>query len=159
MAIELRQQLKLSQQLIMTPQLQLAIKLLQLSRLELLETIHQELQENPALEEALEDGATDQTEEAPEIIPPDIGSITGEISDHKTVDDTDWSSLINEYSSSGRVTSETEKKRRSQLRIFYRPERISAGPSFLAISDDISESGGGKPCQFDYRQSKRRWLS
>ena len=54
MALELRQQLKLSQQLIMTPQLQLAIKLLQLSRLELLETIHQELQENPALEETLE---------------------------------------------------------------------------------------------------------
>jgi len=110
MAIELRQQLKLSQQLIMTPQLQLAIKLLQLSRLELLETIHLELQENPALEETLEDGETDQTEEAPEIIPADIGSISGEISGHKTIEDTDWSSLINEYSSSGRVSSETEKK-------------------------------------------------
>ncbi|MCX5881163.1 MAG: RNA polymerase factor sigma-54 [Deltaproteobacteria bacterium] len=110
MALELRQQLKLSQQLIMTPQLQLAIKLLQLSRLELLETIHQELQENPALEETMEDATTDQTEETPEIIPADIGSISGEISDLKTVEDTDWSSLINEYSSSGRVTAETEKK-------------------------------------------------
>lgn len=110
MALELRQQLKLSQQLIMTPQLQLAIKLLQLSRLELLETIHQELQENPALEETLEDTAPDQTEEAPEIIPPDIGAIPGERTDHKPAEDTDWSSLINEYSSSGRVTSETEKK-------------------------------------------------
>jgi len=39
MALELRQSLNLSQQLIMTPQLQQAIKLLQLSRLELLETI------------------------------------------------------------------------------------------------------------------------
>ncbi len=110
MALELRQQLKLSQQLIMTPQLQLAIKLLQLSRLELLETIHQELQENPALEEAMEDVETDRTEEVPEIIPPDIGAISGDISDHKAVEDTDWSSLINEYSSSGRVSSETEKK-------------------------------------------------
>jgi len=110
MALELRQQLKLSQQLIMTPQLQLAIKLLQLSRLELLETIHQELQENPALEETLEDGATDQTEEAPEIIPADVGLISGGISDQKTVEETDWSSLINEYSSSGRVSSDTEKK-------------------------------------------------
>ena len=35
MAIELKQQVKLSQQLVMTPQLQQAIKLLQLSRLEL----------------------------------------------------------------------------------------------------------------------------
>jgi len=53
-AIELRQQLRLSQQLVMTPQLQQAIKLLQLSRLELVGLVQQELQENPVLEEALE---------------------------------------------------------------------------------------------------------
>ena len=52
MALELRQQLKLAQQLVMTPQLQQAIKLLQLSRLELLETVQQELVENPFLEES-----------------------------------------------------------------------------------------------------------
>ncbi len=51
MALELRQNLKLSQQLVMTPQLQQAIKLLQLSRLELIETINQELESNPVLEE------------------------------------------------------------------------------------------------------------
>ena len=39
MALELRQSLALTQQLIMTPQLQQAIKLLQLSRLELVETL------------------------------------------------------------------------------------------------------------------------
>ncbi len=54
MAIELKQQLKLSQQLVMTPQLQQAIKLLQLSRLELVNLVSQELQENPVLEEAAE---------------------------------------------------------------------------------------------------------
>jgi len=52
MALELRQSLKLAQQLVMTPQLQQAIKLLQLSRLELLENIHQELESNPLLEES-----------------------------------------------------------------------------------------------------------
>jgi RNA polymerase sigma-54 factor len=51
MAFELKQNLRLSQQLIMTPQLQQAIKLLQLSRLELVETINQEMEENPLLEE------------------------------------------------------------------------------------------------------------
>jgi RNA polymerase sigma-54 factor len=51
MGLELRQQLKLTQQLVMTPQLQQAIKLLQLSRLELVESIQQELMENPFLEE------------------------------------------------------------------------------------------------------------
>lgn len=48
---ELKQQLKLSQQLVLTPQLQLAIKLLQLPRLELIEMITQELTENPVLED------------------------------------------------------------------------------------------------------------
>ncbi len=63
MALELRQQLKLTQQLIMTPQLQMAIKLLQLSRLELLDTIRQELEENPALEEMAEEDMQDEDEE------------------------------------------------------------------------------------------------
>ncbi len=51
MAIELRQELRLTQQLVMTPQLQQAIKLLQLNRQELSTLIEQELQENPVLEE------------------------------------------------------------------------------------------------------------
>jgi len=51
MAFELKQNLKLSQQLVMTPQLQQAIKLLQLSRLEMVDMINQELEENPLLEE------------------------------------------------------------------------------------------------------------
>ncbi|MCD6570198.1 MAG: RNA polymerase factor sigma-54 [Deltaproteobacteria bacterium] len=50
MALELKQHLKMTQQLIMTPQLQQAIKLLQLSRLELKEYIEQEFQANPLLE-------------------------------------------------------------------------------------------------------------
>jgi len=60
MALELRQQLKLSQQLVMTPQLQQAIKLLQLSRLELVESIQQELMDNPLLEEVLEEEKGDR---------------------------------------------------------------------------------------------------
>ena len=51
MGLELKQSLRLTQQLIMTPQLQQAIKLLQLSRLELAEVIQAELNENPVLEE------------------------------------------------------------------------------------------------------------
>lgn len=52
MALELRQNLKLTQNLVMTPQLQQAIKLLQMSRLELIETIKEELEVNPVLEDA-----------------------------------------------------------------------------------------------------------
>ncbi|MDD2856148.1 MAG: RNA polymerase sigma-54 factor, partial [Desulfuromonadaceae bacterium] len=54
MAMEMRQQLKMSQQLVMTPQLQQAIKLLQLTRMELQELVVQELEENPLLEETTE---------------------------------------------------------------------------------------------------------
>ena len=51
MAMEMRIDLKLSQQLVMTPQLQQAIKLLQLSRMELLEQIREEMEQNPLLEQ------------------------------------------------------------------------------------------------------------
>ncbi|MFH1018091.1 MAG: RNA polymerase factor sigma-54 [Pseudomonadota bacterium] len=54
MALELKQTLRLSQQLVMTPQLQQAIKLLQLNRLELAEHIMGEMLENPLLEETPE---------------------------------------------------------------------------------------------------------
>ena len=61
MGLELRQQLKMAQQLKMTPQLQQAIKLLQLSRMELVDLVQQELVENPVLE----DGAGQDKEERP----------------------------------------------------------------------------------------------
>ncbi len=51
MALELRQQLKLAQRLVMTPQLRQAIKLLQLNHLELSGALQAELEKNPALEE------------------------------------------------------------------------------------------------------------
>jgi len=62
MAIELKQTAKLSQQLVMTPQLQQAIKLLQLNQLELVSLVEQELQENPVLEEAEGDEPTPMEE-------------------------------------------------------------------------------------------------
>jgi RNA polymerase sigma-54 factor len=56
--LNLHQVQKLTQTLVMTPQLQQAIKLLQLSRVELEEMVLKELLENPVLEE----GATDEPE-------------------------------------------------------------------------------------------------
>src|SRR5688572_2315501 len=52
--MELKQSLKLSQQLVMTPQLQQAIRLLQLSRLELLDEVRKELDGNPILSDDVE---------------------------------------------------------------------------------------------------------
>lgn len=54
MALEQKLTVKLSQRLIMTPSLQQAIKLLQMSRLDIVEEVNQELVDNPVLE----DGST-----------------------------------------------------------------------------------------------------
>ncbi len=61
MALEQRLELKMLQKLILTPQLQQAIKLLQMPQLELSQTLNQELIQNPFLEEA-----DDEMETAPE---------------------------------------------------------------------------------------------
>ena len=105
-AFELRQQLRLSQQLIMTPQLQQAIKLLQLSRLELLETIHQELETNPLLEETQEEVPTTEEVEASENLPEEPFQEV-DVSE-KIREDFDWESYLDEYSSGTPVLVETD---------------------------------------------------
>jgi RNA polymerase sigma-54 factor len=64
MSMEIKQHLKLSQQLVMTPQLQQAIKLLQLSRMELVDMIREEMLENPVLEDSVE-SSSEQEKTAP----------------------------------------------------------------------------------------------
>lgn len=66
--MEIKQQLKLSQQLVMTPQLQQAIRLLQLSRLELIEEIRKECDANPVLADEDFEPRPRQTEASAENI-------------------------------------------------------------------------------------------
>jgi len=94
MGLELRQQLKLSQQLVMTPQLQQAIKLLQLSRLELLETVQQELMENPFLDEA---------EVETEIREPE--KMTESQAEEELVRTADWENYLGEFSSTSKQST------------------------------------------------------
>lgn len=104
MALELKQSLKLTQQLVMTPQLQQAIKLLQLSRLELAEEISQELEENPILEL----GQTADEPDSEKGESPDGGqesaAKTEEFSEVKVEENMrsefDWENYLGEYSSS-----------------------------------------------------------
>jgi len=67
MAMEARLSLRQSQRVVMTPLLQQAIQLLQLSTLELQEVVQKELLENPLLEEMPVDGA--ETPDAGEATP------------------------------------------------------------------------------------------
>jgi len=99
--MDLRQTLKLTQKMVMTPQLQQAIKLLQLSRLELIETIGEEMETNPALEDFAENtdpadvdkSDSKEKEKIADEVTENVSSI--EASDRET----DWDQYIESYSS------------------------------------------------------------
>src|SRR5215469_4239691 len=113
MALEIRQVQKLTQQLVMTPQLQQAIKLLQLSRLELQEMISQELQENPALEEGATDEAEAGEQQRAEVPPEGVEPaaepvINRELSAVDKIGTLDWQEYLDTHSNSihGSLTAE-----------------------------------------------------
>lgn len=137
MALELRQQLKLTQQLVMTPQLQQAIKLLQLSHLELMDTVQNELLENPFLEEDAASPNESESEHSSETEShgPDesgadddsfdnAGHDTG--SENDLVKNADWEDYLGDFASTTRQTQirETELPEDSpsfEARLFAKP--------------------------------------
>ncbi len=107
--IGLQQNLTLTQQLIMTPQLQQAIKLLQLSRIELANMIQQEMEENPALEESFTEIQQEKKSPEEDSTSTDNEEVIKEVTiEEKVREDIDWSSYINEYNSTGRVYAEVD---------------------------------------------------
>ena len=111
MALELRQTLGLAQQLIMTPQLQQAIKLLQLSRIELLETISQEIEENPILEETTspDGGQESRNEDVKKEDLPDTSGLSEVTVEERARDDIDWENYLSEYNT-GWASSHYEER-------------------------------------------------
>jgi RNA polymerase sigma-54 factor len=96
MALQLKQSLSLNQQLIMTPQLQQAIKLLQLSRLELLETIYNEMETNPMLEEQPGEDSDEERRDSEEAKPTETGG--EEVTVKESIrEDVDWENYLSEY--------------------------------------------------------------
>ncbi len=149
MALELRQSLKLSQQLVMTPQLQQAIKLLQLSRLELQQAVREELEVNPALEEGSEETSEDTAgEEAPAaevFTPPTPEEGPTPKEGDGLIDRVDWEYYFNEGSRDGRVDRDTDDE---DGRPYYentltrRPgltEHLETQLRLLDLSDDERE--------------------
>ena len=67
MPLEIKQQQRMSQQLVITPQLRQAIKILQVSRAELEQLVEEELEVNPVLEESV---AEERETTAPDDEPP-----------------------------------------------------------------------------------------
>jgi len=131
MAIEMRQQMKLSQQLVMTPQLQQAIKLLQLSRLELQDVIQQELEENPVLDEApemedlkeVDQLELDENEGAPDL---DAGDFKEVKAGEETFREMDWESYLEGYNySSGEQYHDDDEDRPSFENILTKKGTLS----------------------------------
>ena len=109
MALEQKLSLRLSQKLVMTPSLQQAIKLLQMTRLELEGVLNQELEENPVLETAdeVEEGSqeaeqSEQQSEASEAesqTAEESAEATAEEADDglESMDDIDLDAYFNDY--------------------------------------------------------------
>ncbi len=104
--MDLRLDLRLSQKLVMTPQLQQAIKLLQLSRLELQQTLSQHLVENPLLEDLtndVQDEEVQQNEEGSVEVKdstsqegdgPEEGSVSDREKDVEPLTSEEWDSVL-----------------------------------------------------------------
>ena len=123
MALELRQQLKLSQQLVMTPQLQQAIRLLQLSRLELVETVQRELLENPFLEEVQEEPSSEAPAETRPESPRDEPTY-----DREAARSEDWEDYLGEFASTPQQV---------QPRDYELPEEMSSLEARYATSPNL----------------------
>ena len=93
--MKLKLELRLSQKLIMTPQLQQAIKLLQLTKLELTQVVSQELLENPLLEEIQQEQS--DLEESSEENLENKKEEEGDSEDQRDTEDDELKSQWDEY--------------------------------------------------------------
>ncbi|MBI5235806.1 MAG: RNA polymerase factor sigma-54 [Deltaproteobacteria bacterium] len=117
MAYELKQELKLTQSLMMTPQLQLAIKLLQLSRLELSEAVRLELETNPVLETANDSDTAEPSAE-------------GEETDSESLD-------VHDDSDTAEQASEREPEKLDvDWQTYLEQDRSSAGGVDFSVRDE-----------------------
>ncbi|MFZ5479975.1 MAG: RNA polymerase factor sigma-54 [Myxococcota bacterium] len=102
MGLEIKQSLKLQQTLAITPQLQQAIKLLQLNHLELVEQIQQEMLENPTLEE-VPGTATDTTSDAERALEAQSVAVQSDVQEQNNnqAEEIDWTKVIESYGDQG----------------------------------------------------------
>ncbi|MEP6993563.1 MAG: RNA polymerase factor sigma-54 [Acidobacteriota bacterium] len=98
MALEQKLNLRLSQRLVMTPSLQQAIKLLQMSRLELQEVLTQEMVENPILEDQDEEAEpVERTESTPEEAAVPVDTTPPADKERDSFEEIDFDSYFSDY--------------------------------------------------------------
>jgi len=118
MALEIKLYQKLSQQLVMTPQLRQAIKILQVSRAELETLIDEAMSENPVLEEGLEvvEEERPRTEEPLEVADNSAETwepsheqreTTNEVEPNERMGEIDWKEYLDNYRNDWHGSSST----------------------------------------------------
>jgi len=131
MSLQLRQQLKLTQQLVMTPQLQQAIKLLQLSRMELSETVQDEIEQNPVLEE--DTNTPDSNHESLQELTAEsgeteaVGDKTNEVNleSDSGLKEINWSDYENEYEAKSSFKPRNDDELPSRVDILTKKTNLS----------------------------------
>src|SRR3954451_13984399 len=108
MALEQKLSLKLAQKLVMTPSLQQAIKLLQMTRMELDTLLTQELVENPVLEESAE--AESAEEEAPREEPAPEPPTNGDLDHTQSMENIDLDAYFGDYWEGSGTSSMMEER-------------------------------------------------
>ncbi|MGD2114675.1 MAG: RNA polymerase factor sigma-54 [Acidobacteriota bacterium] len=107
MALEQKLSLKLTQKLVMTPSLQQAIKLLQMTRIELEGVITQEMMENPTLEEARLETAEEPVSEEETR---DKETKDDELDHEESLEDIDLDEFFGDYMESSGYASVSEHR-------------------------------------------------
>ncbi|NOY24690.1 MAG: RNA polymerase factor sigma-54 [Oligoflexia bacterium] len=117
MALDLRQTLKLSQQLVITQQLKQAIKLLQLNHMEMIDAVQAEMLENPTLEEI--PGTDSRTQSDAEVALQDGAKAAQQdvVEQNNGADDNgiDWEKYLEHQDASGFRTGSTGPSRFDDL--------------------------------------------
>ncbi|MDR2945982.1 MAG: RNA polymerase factor sigma-54 [Candidatus Adiutrix sp.] len=143
MALDLRLSQKQAQVMVMTPQLQQAIKLLQLGQMELVEEINQEMLENPMLElapppdsaeaaagDSMSNPEYDQTPDSDRRESDEFADSAG--SNEETVrEEFDWENYLGEYSSAPSTSLNVGSHEN--------PEETPGFESFVAAKTSLSE--------------------
>ncbi len=143
MALETKLYQKLSQQLVMTPQLRQAIKILQVSRAELEQLIDQEMTENPVLEEIVsepeveeeksrtDEQYTTETKSGDDLAAPEVSETTSELTPDNGLREIDWKEYLENYSNDWHSASGTQSD--------YDEEKHSAMENSLVRSQSLTE--------------------
>ncbi|MBI3003480.1 MAG: RNA polymerase factor sigma-54 [candidate division NC10 bacterium] len=138
MALEAKLSLRQTQRMIMTQSLQQAIGLLQLNRMELIQTVRQELEENPLLEEELVEAAEEAEEPAAKTEAAAEGPTEAPPESEDRLSETDWEAYLQDASDYRREFPREELERAAPEDTMTRPRSLADHLTFqlyLSTSD------------------------